>query len=45
MLEEMIDLVMGRYCKDKTQEEYTLIQREAYDEFNKKYRSCGKKEK
>lgn len=43
MLEEMIYLVMDRYYKDKTQEEYFLIQRQAYDEFNKKIEKMIKK--
>jgi hypothetical protein len=43
MLEEMIHLVMDRYYRDKTPEEYSMIQREAYDEIFKKIEAIKKK--
>ena len=43
MLEEMIHLVMDRYYRDKTPEEYRMIQREVWDEFDKKIEAIKKK--
>jgi len=43
MLEEMIDLVMRRYYKEKTEEEYNMILREVWDEFDKKLETAKKK--
>lgn len=43
MLEEMIGLVMDRYYKDKTPEEYMQIQKKAYDELFKKIEVMKKK--
>ena len=43
MLEEMIYLVMDRYYRDKTREEYYMIQREANDEILKKIEAIKKK--
>jgi hypothetical protein len=45
MLEEMIHLVMDRYYRDKTPEEYKMIQREAYDDILKKIETIKKKKK
>ncbi len=43
LLDEMIVLVMDRYYKDKTPEEYFQIQKKAYDEFYKRIESMKKK--
>jgi hypothetical protein len=42
MLKEMINLVMNRYYKDKTPEEYAMIQSKAWDEFFKKTEATKK---
>jgi hypothetical protein len=43
MLEEMIHLVMDRYYRDKTPEEYKMIHREIWDEFYKKQEAIKQK--
>jgi hypothetical protein len=43
LLDEMIVLVMDRYYKDKTPEEYLQIQKKAYDELFKKIEVMQKK--